>query len=232
MITVYSHHQHGKSNLGWLESCFHFSFADYFNRERMQLGALRVINDDLIAPNTGFATHPHKDMEIISYIVQGSLTHTDSMGNHHTLTRGQVQYMSAGTGIKHSEYNLGDTVTRLLQIWILPDKKDYKPRYGDYAFLWENRQNNWLHLVSPETGDAPIKIYQDANLFVIELEAGKTTEFVINAGRQAYLVLIEGEALINNQLLSTRDGLEVVEESLSIMAKTITHVLIIELSIA
>ncbi len=113
----------GSSNLGWLKSKFHFSFAEYFNPDNMNFGVLRVINDDLVAPHTGFNLHPHADMEIISYVVEGELTHGDSMGNKSTITRGHVQYMSAGTGVYHSEHNLGENVLRFLQIWILPDRK-------------------------------------------------------------------------------------------------------------
>lgn len=112
----------GSINMDWLKSIFHFSFAQYYNPDNMNFGVLRVINDDLIKANTGFDTHPHKDMEIISYVVRGQLTHGDSMGNENTLNRGHVQYMSAGTGVYHSEHNLGEKTLRLLQIWILPDR--------------------------------------------------------------------------------------------------------------
>lgn len=123
MIRKLEHQNMGKSDLGWLQSIFHFSFAEYYNPQNMHFGVLRVINDDLIKPQTGFDMHPHRDMEIISYVVDGSLTHGDSMGNKQTLHRGEVQYMSAGTGIYHSEHNLGSEMARLLQIWIYPDQK-------------------------------------------------------------------------------------------------------------
>lgn len=230
MIKIYKESTLGRANHGWLNSWFHFSFAEYYNAERMNFGALRVINDDLIAPGNGFDAHPHKNMEIISYVVEGSLSHKDNMGNDHTITRGQVQYMSAGTGVKHSEYNNGDSTTRLLQMWILPEKKDLPPRYGDYAFLWADRENKWLHLVSPEKGNAPVKIQQDANLYAISLNQGSSTTFEIQNKRQAYLILIEGLAEVNGNPLNIRDGLETVEESLSIIAKEKSHLLIIELA--
>jgi quercetin 2,3-dioxygenase len=230
MITLYKENQHGRSNLGWLTSWFHFSFAEYCNPKRMQFGALRVINDDIIQADTGFGTHPHRDMEIISYIVEGELTHGDSMGNQRTLSRGQIQYMSAGKGITHSEYNNSAQTTRILQIWILPDQKGYQPRYGDYSFAWEEREDKWLHLVSGEMGNAPVKIHQDANFYALSLSQGKTISFEVQKDRLAYLVLIEGSALINNHLLETRDGLETIEESLTIEAKETTHLLLIELA--
>jgi hypothetical protein len=229
MITIYKANQHGRSELGWLTSWFHFSFAEYYNPKRIQFGALRVINDDLVKAGAGFDMHPHKDMEIISYVVNGELTHVDSMGNRRVLSRGQVQYMSAGRGVTHSEYNNGTTVTRLLQIWILPNQKGYNPRYGDYAFAWADRENRWLHLVSGEAGNAPIKIHQDANLYALSLTEGKSAHFDLQPQRQAYLVLIEGSVTINNNQLMTRDGLETVEESLSIEAKELSHLLVIEL---
>ncbi|MGG7143969.1 pirin family protein [Clostridium nigeriense] len=219
----------GKSDLGWLRSIFHFSFADYFNIDNMNFGVLRVINDDLIATGTGFDLHPHKDMEIVSYIINGGLTHGDSMGNKNTVYRGEVQYMSAGTGVYHSEENLGDETTRILQIWIVPDKKDYKPAYGDYRFNEKDRQNNWLNIVSSKEGNAPIKINQDANFYVVELDEGKEIEFSVEKGRQGYLVQIEGDSIINNLELNERDGLEIVEENINIKAKKKSHILVIEM---
>ncbi|WP_291570273.1 pirin family protein [Clostridium sp. UBA4548] len=219
----------GSSDLGWLKSKFHFSFAEYYNPKNMNFGVLRVINDDLINPHTGFDTHPHKDMEIISYVVKGQLTHGDSMGNKSTLSRGQVQYMSAGTGVYHSEHNLGEEVTRLLQIWILPDKAGYEPNYGEYRFPWEERKNRWLHMVSNKEGDAPIRINQDINLLALELEEGNKIEYEVKEGRQAYLVQIEGISSINGIDLNQRDAMEIVEENIRLKAKSLSHLLIIEM---
>ncbi len=220
----------GSSDLGWLRSKFHFSFAEYYNPSNINFGALRVINDDLVQSNTGFDTHPHKDMEIISYVVNGELTHGDSMGNKNTITRGQVQYMSAGTGgVYHSEHNLGEDTLRFLQIWIFPDKQGYKPNYGDYRFNWDDRQNKWLHMVSSKNGDAPIKINQDMNVYSLELEKGKEISFPVKEGRQAYLVQIEGDSLINKVELNKRDGMEIVEEDILIKAQETSHILILEM---
>lgn len=232
MIRVYRADTLGRSDLGWLQSWFHFSFAGYQDPERVQFGALRVINDDLIKAATGFDTHGHRDMEIVSYVVDGGLTHADSMGNQRTLTRGQVQYMSAGTGVRHSEHNIGKDTTRLLQIWIFPDRAGYAPRYGDHAFDAAGRANQWQHLVSPDEGAAPVKIHQDANFFVTELGAARDTRFEVAPGRQAYLVLIEGEATINGEKLAMRDGLESVGESLEITTSSGAHLLVIEMAAA
>lgn len=219
----------GSSNLGWLNSKFHFSFAEYYNPNNINFGALRVINDDLIKAGTGFDTHPHRDMEIVTYVINGELTHGDSMGNKNTITRGYVQYMSAGTGVYHSEHNFGKDELRLLQIWILPDKKGYKPSYGDHRFDWDDRKNTWLHMVSSMDGAAPIKINQDMNIFSIELEKEKEINFPVTEGRQAYLVQIEGTSLVNDILLEERDAMEIVEESILIKAEQNSHILILEM---
>jgi len=219
----------GKSDLGWLRSKFHFSFAEYYNPSNMGFGVLRVINDDLINPHTGFDTHPHRDMEIISYIVEGELTHGDSMGNKSTLQRGHVQYMSAGTGVFHSEHNLGENVARLLQIWIIPDKKGHKPNYGEYRFDWNERKNKWLHIVSSNQGHAAVKVNQDVNISVLELEVNKEIDFLVEAGRQAYLVQIEGKSNINGITLNQRDGMEIIEENIKIKAEVHSHFIILEM---
>ncbi|KAB3530516.1 pirin family protein [Alkaliphilus serpentinus] len=220
----------GKNNLDWLKASFHFSFGDYHNPERMGFGVLRVLNDDLIGGNKGFDTHPHRDMEIITYVIEGKLTHEDSMGNSGSIERGHVQYMSAGTGVYHSEYNNEDETIRSLQIWIIPDEKGHTPNYGDYKFPWELRKNKWLHMISSHRGDAPIKINQDANFYVTELQKGKETKFSVGPNRQAYLLQIEGITDINSISLSTRDALEIVEEELVIKAKETSHILVIEMA--
>ncbi len=219
----------GSSDLGWLRSKFHFSFAEYYNPFNIRFGTLRVINDDLIEPDTGFDTHPHKDMEIITYVINGDLTHEDSMGNKNTITRGHVQYMSAGTGVYHSEFNYGKERLRLLQIWILPDKSGHNPDYGDYRFKWNDRENKWLHMVSSKEGDAPIKINQNTNIYSLELEKEKEIKFLVDEGRQAYLVQIEGASKINNIELNAQDGLEIVEEDILIKAKESSHILVLEM---
>ncbi len=229
MLRKIDHRQMGKSNQGWLQSIFHFSFAEYYNPENINFGVLRVINDDQIAPGTGFGTHPHRDMEIISYVVDGSLTHADSMGNQRTINRGHIQYMSAGTGVLHSEHNRAEDPLRLLQIWIFPDKQGYAPNYGDLLFDWEERQNKWLHMVSSKQGSAPVKINQDVNFYSLELEKDKEINFQVATGRQAYLVQIEGKSIINGLSLDARDALEIAEEEINIKADETSHFLVIEM---
>ena len=219
----------GRSNLGWLRSVFHFSFAEYYNPQNINFGVLRVINDDLVDPQTGFSTHPHQNMEIISYLVNGELTHADSMGNESTITRGHVQYMSAGTGVYHSEQNFGTETLRFLQIWIIPDRAGHAPNYGDYRFSMEDRHNKWQHMVSSKEGAAPIKINQDANIYSLELDKGNEISFPVAEGRQAYLVQIEGTSTINDITLDMRDALEIVEEEIHIKANETSHFLVVEM---
>ena len=219
----------GRSDLGWLKSFFHFSFAEYYNSRNMNFGVLRVLNDDLIKPHTGFDTHPHKEMEIISYVVRGEMTHADSMDNKRTIGRGHVQYMSAGTGVEHSEHNRGEGLLRILQIWIMPDKEGYTPNYGDYLFDWNERTNRWLHIVSGQDGDAPVKINQDANIYAIEFDQTSPVTFELGEDRQAYLVQLEGTSAANGVLLHERDAMEITDENIEIITDHISHNLLIEM---
>lgn len=213
----------------WLDTTHHFSFDTYYNKDRINFGALRVVNDDIIAPRSGFETHPHKDMEIISYVIKGALTHRDSIGSHGVIRRGEVQYMSAGSGISHSEINEGDEPTRLLQIWILPNKKSLEPAYGEHKFNWHERENKLLHLVSSKTGSAPVKLNQDVNIYAIELDTGATFDFSVGQNRQCYVVQVEGSSTINGFSLKEKDALETVGQSLKISAPGKTHLLFIEM---
>lgn len=222
----------GTSNLGWLESRFHFSFAEYVNYDNMNFGVVRVINDDIIHPSSGFGTHPHHDMEIITYVIDGELTHKDSMGNSETLRSGEVQYMSAGTGITHSEYNENDSVDlRLLQMWIIPPKKHVSPLYGSHKFTPTESENKLLNIVSSQEGDAKIKIHQDINMYVSKMKQGTTLNFDIKPNRQVYFVQIEGESNINGEILQHGDAMEIVDEkSLTIEAVSRSHILFIEMA--
>lgn len=219
----------GKGDHQGLDTKYHFSFANYYNADNINFGDLRVINDDTIDPQIGFDLHPHRDMEIITYIIDGELTHKDNLGNEGTVGKGNIQYISAGTGVYHSEENLSDKELRLLQIWIYPDQKGYSPSYGDHKFDWDDRKNNWLHMISPQDGKAPIKINQDANIYSLELDEGKEIDFKVSENRQAYLVQIDGDSEINEIELKRADALTSVEEDLKIHAKTLSHILVIEL---
>ena len=153
MLEIHKLDSIGKADYGWLKPRYHFSFASYYNPSKMGLGSLRVLNDDLIYPGKGFDTHPHKDMEIVTYIIDGEITHKDSMGNSRNVSRGSMQYMSAGTGVTHSEYNNGKDILRVVQIWIHPTEKNLTPNYGDIIFTKEDRHNKLLQLVSSEKNE-------------------------------------------------------------------------------
>lgn len=220
------------SNLGWLKSRFHFSFAEYRNFSNMNFGVLRVLNDDLVDAREGFGTHPHKNMEIISYVVNGKLTHQDSMGNKETLTKGEVQYMSAGTGITHSEMNESDEKLRFLQIWIIPPKENTKPIYGSHRFREEERVNKLLNIVSSQSSDAVIKVHQDIKIFVSQLDSNKEINVNIPKDRQIYFIQIEGSSSINGVELNEADAIEITEESkFNVKALCQSHFLFIEMPI-
>lgn len=222
----------GTSNLGWLESRFHFSFAEYRNPNNINFGVLRVLNDDIVHPKSGFDTHPHSNMEIISYVVKGEITHKDSMGNSETLKRGEVQYLSAGDGIYHSEHNIHKSDDlRLLQIWIIPPKAGLPRLYGSKRYEEKDRINKFLNIVSSTDGNADIKIYQDINIYVSELEIDKSLEFEIKENRQVYFVQIEGSSNINEITLNAGDAMEIVNiEKIEIKALENSHFLFIEMA--
>ncbi len=222
MIKKFSRTELGHVEHGWLKTYHHFSFASYYDSNKMGIGPLRVLNDDYIAPNTGFDRHPHQNMEIITYVIDGELTHKDSLDNERTVSRGQVQYMSAGTGIFHSEHNKSDKPLRLLQVWIIPNRMGVTPNYGDYLFE-EERKNGWLHFVGKT---APISIHQDVNFYVTE--TSKKTTFDILKGRQVYIVNIEGKTLINGKTLELGDAL-LTDEPLHIEPEDTSHIFIIEM---
>ena len=214
---------------GWLKSRFHFSFAEYRDMEKIQYGPLRVMNDDLINGHTGFDTHPHHDMEIITYILRGKLTHQDSMGHIESLGRGAIQYLSAGTGITHSEMNEGDEEVHLIQTWILPQEKGLKPQYGSKIFDDKERHNRWLHLVGPKGSGANINIYQDASMYVSEIDSGERVGFGLQENRQLYLKVMEGMAKINGIDFTQGDAAEVENETLDIQAVEKSHLLLVEM---
>lgn len=232
----------------WLESRFHFSFAEYYNPENAEFGVLRVLNDDLVKPKAGFGTHSHRDMEIFTYVVNGSLTHKDSIGTSETLGRGAVQYMSAGTGIRHSEMNNNDELLRFLQIWIKPERHGLKPNYGSRIFKKEDRHNTIQHVVTDfnryegekDLGEGVIPIHQDCNIYVSEADAGVDQQFVLSKGRQAYLVCIEGKLSISDLVnLNIRDAVEIqakASEDLPLQLKADkdagAHFLLIEMALA
>ncbi len=192
---------------------FHFSFAHYHDPKNMNFGVLRVLNDDNVKPNSGFSTHPHRDMEIFSYVVTGQLTHRDSAGNHEVLSRGQVQCISAGTGVTHSELNEQNNWCRFLQIWVLPEAKNLPVRYDLHKFSFEDRNNKLLQIISGSKSkdSAPLYIFQDVNAYVSELTVkDKSISFILNEDRQAYIFCFEGSININQYpSLKERDSLKI-----------------------
>ena len=217
------------SNLHWLKGKFHFSFGEYYNEKNINFGVLKVVNDEILIPKTGFKTHPHRDMEIISYVVKGKLSHEDSIGKKAVVEKGEVQYMSAGTGIFHSEHNNHSENLRFIQLWILPDKTDSEPFYKNFKFDWNKRCDKFFHIVSNKNGNAPVKINQDINIFVTELSQEKTLDLEIKEKRQGYVVQIEGKSIINGVELSERDALKTIGSSLKITSIKKSHILIIEM---
>ena len=231
MMIVRKSNDRGHANHGWLDSYFTFSFADYYDPQWLGFRALRVINDDLILPGMGFGTHPHRDMEIISYVLSGALQHRDSMGNGRIIKPGEFQYMAAGSGVEHSEFNPSKTeATRLLQIWIKPDAKGVKPLYAERNFT--KAETGKLHLVASKTGrDGSFEIHQDADLLLAKLDAGQSVKHSLPNDRHAWVHIAEGEASINGTKLSGGDAVAVSEEeSLNITASKPSQVLLFDLN--
>lgn len=222
----------GHANHGWLDSWHTFSFAGYHDPERMHFGALRVLNDDTVAPGMGFGKHPHDNMEIISIPLEGDLAHEDSMGNEAVISQGDVQAMSAGTGIVHSEKNKnGDRPVRFLQIWVFPKEKNVQPRYDQKTISSEEKHNQLLTVVSPiGTADCGIQIHQDAWFSLGKLEQGKTLDYRLHKeGNGVYAFLLEGDVTINDIVLNRRDGLGIWEQNdLSITANSAAELLLME----
>lgn len=203
----------GKADHGWLKTNFHFSFADYFDQRRMHWGRLRVWNDDLIAPGSGFPPHAHADMEIITYVRQGAISHRDSLGNEGITRAGDVQVMSAGTGITHAEYNLGEEPTLLFQLWIMPESMGDAPRWDTRAFPKGDRAGRFVPLASgdPADGEA-LRINADAKVLGATVKAGQALAYPLDPARKAYLVVATGAVEVGGKRLNARDGAAIAGE--------------------
>lgn len=215
MIELRPYNRLGGAQHGWLETRHHFSFANYYDPKRMRWGHLRVWNDDIIAAHTGFPAHPHRDMEIITYVRSGAITHQDSLGNRGRTEAGDVQVMSAGSGIIHSEMNEENEATQLFQIWIMPDEKGLPPSWGTKPFPKEQRSGSFITLASGLPGDTDaLLIRANARLVAATLKAGQSTEYHIAPGRKVYLVPASGEIEINGVVAAAGDGVAISDESL------------------
>jgi len=205
--------ERGRARHGWLDSFHSFSFAGYHDPSHMGFGPLRVINEDRVQPGQGFGTHGHRDMEIISYVLEGGLAHRDSMGNGSVIRPGDVQRMSAGTGITHSEYNASERdAVHFLQIWIEPDVRGIAPSYEEKRFDDASKRGQWRLIASRDGREGSVRIHQDARLYVTRLEAGESISHELASGRRAYVHVIRGDARVNEQPLTTGDALKVENE--------------------
>jgi redox-sensitive bicupin YhaK (pirin superfamily) len=218
MITVRKSNERGGGNHGWLKSQHSFSFADYYDPKNMGFGPLRVINEDYIASERGFGAHPHRDMEIITYVIDGEVLHRDSMGNEGVIRPGEVQHMTAGTGVVHSEFSgkvAGDT--HLLQIWIVPDRAGHKPRYGQKSFTSQLDSSNLVEVASPDGRAGSIEIHQDARLYVSRTRADESLKFEVAKGRNVWLQVVKGHFSVagSNASVEVRagDGVALTEET-------------------
>jgi len=231
MMKIRKANERGHADHGWLNARHTFSFAGYYDPAHMGFRSLRVINDGTVAPGAGFGTHPHRDMEIITYILSGALEHKDSMGNGRVIRPGEVQYMAAGTGVQHSEFNPSESEpVHLLQIWIQPDKKGAKPRYEERKLA--RARAGELQLIASKSGrDNSIAINQDADLYVARLDSGDAVQHSLPAHRHAWVHVAEGEVELNGQKLSGGDAAAISEETLlKLKANTKSQVLLFDLN--
>jgi len=214
MIVLRKASERGYAHHGWLESWHSFSFADYRDPVHVHFGPLRVINEDIVQPGTGFGTHGHRDMEILTYVLSGRLRHRDSMGHGEDICYGEVQVMSAGTGVQHSEVNPSlDEAVHLLQIWILPDCHGLTPGYQQKSFALEEKLARWCMLASPDAVQGSLLIHQDARVFAARLDGGDILDYPVPAGRRIYLHVARGSLIVNGQALAAGDALMYTDEA-------------------
>ncbi len=224
----------GSVDMGWLKGNYSFSFANYMNRERMNFGVLRVLNDDTVAGGMGFGMHPHDNMEIISIPLEGELEHSDNMGNKAVIRKGDIQVMSAGTGVRHSEYNKNkDQLVKLLQIWVFPNKRNVTPRYDQISLNVADRKNTFQQIVSPNSDDEGVWIHQDAWFHLADFDRGTSKEYNFKLkGNGLYIFMIKGELKVNEQIIQTRDGFGIWDtDSVSITALNDSEFLLMEVSL-
>ena len=215
MLTLRKASDRGSFDHGWLKTSHTFSFSDYYDPQHMSFRALRVMNEDWVAPGQGFGMHPHRDMEIVTYVLEGALEHRDSLGNGEVLRPGEFQRMSSGTGIRHSEFNpSASEPVHLYQIWLLPRQAGLTPSYEQKAFPDAEQVNRLRVVASPDARDGSLTINQDASIYLAKLEPGKSVEHPLVGGRHAWLQVLRGSVRLNGQQLATSDGAAVSDEPL------------------
>ena len=213
MIELIPSQTRGEANHGWLKAKHTFSFADYHNPERVRFGPLRVINEDRIAPGQGFGTHPHKDMEIVTYPITGAIEHKDSMGNGTVITAGEVQRMTAGTGVQHSEFNHShDDELHLLQIWLFPEQKNLEPGYEQKMFSREEKLNQLRLIASRDGRDGSVTVHQHVDLYASILEAGAEVELPIADSNKVFVQVVRGDISVNGQKATAGDGIQITDQ--------------------
>lgn len=232
MLQVRRARERGHADHGWLNTYHTFSFADYHDPDWMGFRSLRVLNDDRVAGGTGFGMHPHRDMEILTYVLSGALQHRDSMGTGSIVRAGELQYMSAGTGILHSEFNPDPAEpVHLYQIWIVPDRRGLPPSYAQKAFAASEKHGRWRLVASPDGGDESLKIHQDARMYLAELPEGGSVEHVLAKDRHAWLQVLRGRVTFAGHTLDAGDGVAVRDEAaLQLKAEQEAEVMLFDLA--
>jgi len=232
MITLRPGSERGHADHGWLDSYFSFSFANYYDPLHVGFRKLRVINEDRIQPGKGFGNHSHKDMEIITYIIRGNLKHTDSLGHEEIIREGEVQRMTAGTGIQHSEFNASSTdIVHLLQIWIYPDQEGLKPGYETRKLHQGNKNGEWILVAAPRVGEETLTIHQDVELLAVRLDAGDRISRPLNSTRYAWAQMVRGALSLNGTAMAAGDGAAISgEELLNLAAHEESELLLFDLA--
>jgi redox-sensitive bicupin YhaK (pirin superfamily) len=229
MIQIRPSEERGRNTIEWLDTHFTFSFDQYFDPEHIQFRSLRVLNEDTVAPGKGFGMHPHKDMEILTWILDGALEHRDNMGTGAVIRPGELQHMTAGSGVMHSEFNPSPKdPTHLLQIWIVPEKKNLKPEYEQLAFPDKDLRGKFYHVAGPQ---APVTIHQDADLFIARLDKNDETKHDIRPGRHAWMQVARGKVRVNDVELKQGDGAAISKETeVRVVAQEASEVLLFDLA--
>ncbi|QDT44144.1 Quercetin 2,3-dioxygenase [Gimesia alba] len=232
MIRIRKAQERGHADHGWLDTFHTFSFADYQDPEHMRFRALRVMNEDVVQPGQGFGTHPHRDMEIVTYVLEGALEHKDSMGHGEVLRAGEFQRMSAGTGITHSEFNPSETEpVHLYQIWLYPERKGIEPSYEQKRFPRSEQQNQLRLVASPQAEQGALLIHQDAQIFLSQIDKGETVSYELAEGRHAWLQVLRGTVVLNDMPLETSDGAAISDiREITILATDNAEIMLFDLA--